>query len=379
MLEYVVQNSIEGNLTALKERMVGSAVFGRPADYDVANDPVVRIAAGEVRKRLSQYFSEHPGAEVRIELPAGGYVAEFLLGAHSVLPGSDDLVPAVPTATPTAVSVVEGEQRSAVASFLLTGKVWITLAVVLAIALAATWANLSYQMRRDFWRPVLAGPQSAVIVVGKKDISSTSNADSSHLATAGRTYLSFNDTMLVAQLCSIFRAYNVDCNLISAPATSLEYMHGRPIIFIGAFNNEWTLRMMQSLRYQIQRPASPAYVAGAANTDLDIRSIVEHKSGGDVALCTLYGVSRAVELGKDCALVARFHSTITDSLVVIVAGLGPEGTDGARQYITKPENLKQLIDRAPKGWGGENFEAVLQIDIVHGSPSRTDVLATNFW
>ena len=200
MLEYVVQNSIEGNLTALKERMVGSAVFGRPADYDVANDPVVRIAAGEVRKRLSQYFSEHPGSEVRIELPAGGYVAEFLLGPHSVLPGSGDILPEVSSATPTAVSVAAGKQRSAVAGLRMTRTAWITLAAVLAIALAATWADLSYQVRRDFWRPVLKGPQPAVIVVGKKDISSTSDSGSSHLATAGRTYLSFNDTMLVAQI-----------------------------------------------------------------------------------------------------------------------------------------------------------------------------------
>ena len=58
--------------------MIGAEMFGRPVDYDTSNDAVVRVRATEVRKRLSQYYSEAAQTPVvRIELPSGSYVPEF--------------------------------------------------------------------------------------------------------------------------------------------------------------------------------------------------------------------------------------------------------------------------------------------------------------
>src|SRR3954469_14485143 len=55
-LRYVVEHHGE----PLKERSIGVEVFGRQPDYDTAEDPVVRVRATEVRKRLSQYYGESP-------------------------------------------------------------------------------------------------------------------------------------------------------------------------------------------------------------------------------------------------------------------------------------------------------------------------------
>src|SRR5262244_776723 len=76
-LRYVVEQASENHLEGLKERTLGIEVFGRNPQYDTNQDPVVRAAAGEVRKRLAQYYLE-PGHEdeVRISLPAGSYVPE---------------------------------------------------------------------------------------------------------------------------------------------------------------------------------------------------------------------------------------------------------------------------------------------------------------
>ena len=43
----------------LKERTLGVEVFGREPGYDTNADPVVRISAGEVRKRIAQYYHEN--------------------------------------------------------------------------------------------------------------------------------------------------------------------------------------------------------------------------------------------------------------------------------------------------------------------------------
>jgi TolB-like protein/Tfp pilus assembly protein PilF len=88
--------------------MIGAEMFGRPIDYDTANDAVVRVKATEVRKRLAQYYlglTKPP--RVRIEIPAGTYVAKFHTekreetavtelaiaapGAESLSPGEDAL------------------------------------------------------------------------------------------------------------------------------------------------------------------------------------------------------------------------------------------------------------------------------------------------
>src|SRR5262249_27922474 len=76
-LRYVVEQASESRLEGLKERTLGIEVFGRAPEYDTNQDPVVRTAAGEVRKRLAQYYLE-PGheEEIRISLPAGSYVPE---------------------------------------------------------------------------------------------------------------------------------------------------------------------------------------------------------------------------------------------------------------------------------------------------------------
>lgn len=57
-LNYVVQKTLEGHRDELKERTIGVEVFGRVPNYDLNDDPIVRVTAGEVRKRLAQYYYE---------------------------------------------------------------------------------------------------------------------------------------------------------------------------------------------------------------------------------------------------------------------------------------------------------------------------------
>src|SRR5262249_18557836 len=69
-LRYVVEHASDNHLECLKERVLGVEVFKRDPQYDTNQDPVVRGTAGEVRKRLAQYYLE-PGRaeELRISLP----------------------------------------------------------------------------------------------------------------------------------------------------------------------------------------------------------------------------------------------------------------------------------------------------------------------
>jgi TolB-like protein len=78
-LRLVVEHALAGEHELLRERMIGAEMFHRSVDYDTANDPVVRVKATEVRKKLGSYYLEHAGyARVRIQLPSGTYVPRFV-------------------------------------------------------------------------------------------------------------------------------------------------------------------------------------------------------------------------------------------------------------------------------------------------------------
>ena len=99
-LQLIIEHALAGRYDHLRERMIGAEMFGRPINYDTANDAVVRVKATEVRKKLTQYYQElaRP-ATVRIELPPGSYVPQFLWAPAEKTPpaaGEPDSLPLQP-------------------------------------------------------------------------------------------------------------------------------------------------------------------------------------------------------------------------------------------------------------------------------------------
>ena len=80
LFRYIVAKTLQGQVSILKERTLGVEVFGRAPDYDTNADPIVRMTAGEIRKRIAQYYHESDHrVELRIDLPSGSYTAQFHL------------------------------------------------------------------------------------------------------------------------------------------------------------------------------------------------------------------------------------------------------------------------------------------------------------
>lgn len=78
LLRYVVEKTLAGETDQLKEYAVGVEVFERDGNYDPRLDSIVRVEAGRLRSRLDQYYSgEGAGSPIRINLPRGGYSAQF--------------------------------------------------------------------------------------------------------------------------------------------------------------------------------------------------------------------------------------------------------------------------------------------------------------
>lgn len=79
LLQYLVDQTLAGHPDMLKERIVGARVFGRDPDYDTGADPIVRVRAADLRKRLAQYYNgEGAASPVKIEIHPGSYHPVFL-------------------------------------------------------------------------------------------------------------------------------------------------------------------------------------------------------------------------------------------------------------------------------------------------------------
>lgn len=85
LLRHTIEAAIQGRSDQLHERQIGINAFHRHVGYDSDADPVVRIAAGDVRKRLAQYYANPETAgQIQIELPIGSYVPVFHFPSQEV-------------------------------------------------------------------------------------------------------------------------------------------------------------------------------------------------------------------------------------------------------------------------------------------------------
>jgi hypothetical protein len=377
LLEFAVRAALDENSGELKERTVGVQVFGRPADYDTSIDSVVRIAAGEVRRRMAVYFSEHPEMPVRFDLPAGSYKAEFHFRSQPI----DESISQEPRAriatnrgiespqTGTAevrtrqvdAPVTIPEVKTTLHRWFTKSRLALAAMLVFTIAGAGLWRQQHERARQEFWWPVLHGNQASMILVGKR-------------VTPPDATLALNDAIVTAQVCSVLREYQRECAVSPAVQASVDDLRGKSLVLIGGFNNPWTNRLLAPLPYQIRFDSSALPLAQRT------RLIVDHKATGDVRIGAKLGADDpSVDFSKDYAIIARFRSDITDGMAVVIAGLGLPGTSGAGQFVSSPEKMRELLLQAPKDWKGTNFEAVLQIDVVHGNSNHVEVIASHFW
>jgi hypothetical protein len=78
LLNFVVESTLRGDASHLKETTIGVAVFGRSPDYDPKVDTIVRSQAWRLRTKLRKYYSsEGANDPLLIDIPTGQYVPSF--------------------------------------------------------------------------------------------------------------------------------------------------------------------------------------------------------------------------------------------------------------------------------------------------------------
>jgi hypothetical protein len=78
-LRYVVGETLAGRTDRIKAYAIAVSVLGRDENFDPQVDPVVRIEASQLRRRLERYYlTGGVNSGIRIDLPKGSYVPTFI-------------------------------------------------------------------------------------------------------------------------------------------------------------------------------------------------------------------------------------------------------------------------------------------------------------
>ena len=398
LLQYIVEKTLEGKSDLLKERTLGVDVFDRQPAYDTNTDTVVRYTAGEVRKRLLLYYHELGRAsQIRISLPAGSYVPEFLHGqeepeetgddpASAAIPVIHDRFSTAPTGElrepePSALSTLVAQTFPPDAAVNMSlGSVsrrnrstyrrlfWLASAViVVVIAITGmTWRYRAVHPQTaldDFWRPVLHDQRTILICTGSvifapEKVSGT--------LTAGKDieypFVSMEGASAISHVSGLLQSSGVQTQLKSAGATPLTELREHSFLLLGAFNNQWTLRLLGPLRFHFA--SEPA------------ESIVDQMQP---QVRWVRDPSLPYSSADDYALVVRYRDTTTDSWVVVLAGVGRNGTEAAAEFASSPHYMQLLRDQLGKDFNTRNIEAVLKVSVIDGKTGAPSILAVHAW
>ena len=403
LLRYIVKHTLAGEDHLLRERVIGSEVFGRRPDYEPGEDPVVRLRAAEVRKRLAQFYqSAMEAPEVHIDIPSGSYratfrwrdsanpllhEAELSLATHPVEPEPHSLAPAPDFQKVAAVAeVLPANSRKRIR---LTYAA-ITLALLAAAVLVVSMPPDGVQASRfrEFWSLWANSSKPVIIAIGSNAVyrlSDTMNDQyakdhdletrgaeffvpltpdvtlrGSDLHPAENSFVALGDVAAVSSMVANLTRLKQSFQERFPNDISFAELRNSPSVLIGGFNNAMTLELTKNMRFVLR----------ARNEIDDIQ---------DPNRRWLLHASTDSHDTEDYAIITRLTQRQGDAPILSVAGMGQYGTLAAADFVCSPAAISEMTRRLPKDWASRNLQLVLHVKVVDFKPAATEVVAVHSW
>jgi hypothetical protein len=84
-------------------------------------------------------------------------------------------------------------------------------------------------------------------------------------------------------------------------------------------------------------------------------------------------------ISTDYAIVARYYDPTTEGPVMVIAGIGPYGTEAASAFAVTPQYLEQIAKQLPAGWENRNLEMVLKTEVIDGKAGPPLLVSSAVW
>jgi hypothetical protein len=415
---------LEGRAHELNEHLLGYDVFGRDSSYNPSDDPIVRVCAHEIRKKLEVYYgSEGANDPIRLEIPAGSYQPVFTQRASEPA--------ALETPVPPPETVTEPIRRQVSLRKLAIGFAFLGLAIAVMVL-----ALLNRQLRQRVaevetakdpatygavWTTFLTDTSPPLVILSNPPVLRFANSTDPEFLTkdsipltpeavaalkdkfvtnpevsikesgspAGDNHEPLSDKVVIERnqtprlivrtnvntgmgeaiglhyLTDFFRKASRSILLKQSRTLSAEDLKQHNVIMLGGiWVNEWSNKLTRSEDFVFTSKGTIENRNPQSGEEREYIPQFDRRTGN---------------LLVDYALIT-VKPNITDiNRVMLLAGVYSQGTEAAAEYVTNKNYLDQLNQRLQQvkesGVPPRSFQALLKLEVENGIPTTISILA----
>jgi hypothetical protein len=392
LLQYIVEQTLQGNAHELTEQHIGNALFHKPSDYSPLEDSSVRVHVRQLRLKLHEYFNEDGRNEpIILEIPKGSYAPVFRAALKT------EILP--PRIEPKTIPALAWSRRAILPWALCA--VLTTVCGVLAYRAVAhrappvaptpaalSWpfsqifdtrhqtiivvADSNYGMARILssqpgsldqylHRQFLQGPEASKIGAANSRLSE-------YLSNS--TLTSFADVADVVALYQMAGPLQTQVLVRYPRDLRLRDLDHNNYVFIGSpGSNPWVTLLQDKLNFR----ETEGVVGNSAKVFVNKNPLPGEQAQYE-------GLRWTGTMGEDYATISLLPNATHDGSVLVLQGLQQEGTEAAGRFLADPVNQRQLMSELGIA-AGENhsqniwFEALIRSRTVSGAPNTTTLVA----
>jgi hypothetical protein len=395
---------LKGRAHELNEYVLAYDVFGRDSNYNPSADPMVRVVAHEIRKKLETYYqNEGANDEIRMDLPAGSYQPFF----HRQIPPSSVEIVETP-----AEPIIEPGQKfwTLKVVTIILGFVVLGLAVT-AVMLAITNRTLRQKAGATadtvqygvVWENILNDSTAPVVVLSNPPVIRLSNphepdlpsrdsitlsneairalkgrmmtnpqtliGESRNINPDRRIIISINshtglgEAIGLHYLTNFFRRMEREIILKQSRTLSPEDLKNRNVIMLGgAWVNEWSGKLPDEEDFVYSVNATIVNRNPQTGEEREYLPQFDNRNG---------------DLMTDYALVTVKPNLTGANKVMVLSGIYSPGTEAAVEFTTDRNHLDHLNQRLKQANISGHFQALLKVGVENGIPTRVTILAVH--
>jgi hypothetical protein len=388
-LEFMCEQALCGKAGELNEYTIGAEIYERGPGFNSHEDSIVRVQAHEIRKSLLAYYEDEGRYDrVRIDLPAGGYIPQFVrTEIHPAHPSPSDSAPP-PNSTPV--------------------RRWILTTAAAVGLMAAGWTLRAYQARATgaapsrlpataawFWEPFLPPAAPPLVVLPVHPLLRLAHGgDSPDVWSRGQqipkdTLPEFRDTIHFRELPQ-FRLVP-DTTDFTAVGEALGLLNLSD--FFASAGQKMRANAGRLVDYEAVKSANTILLGGNQTWSGRIflyadgfrfhNGVIlnEKPLAGEQPVYRPEFDPVTGKLIRDYALVLMLPNELRERRVLLMYGIYTQGSQAAIEYVTNADRLAELrttlVERSPDGRSlPRYFQVLLSTSVENAVPGRVSLVAT---
>ncbi len=396
-LQLICDFYLGGRARELNEYLIGCEVFDRATDYNPSVDPIVRVGAHEVRKKLESYYqNEGANDKIRLEIPVGSYEPVFTRQLPSGEAASAALEPSLPLAVPQTGRRLMLMLEVAVVTLVIAVGILIYFNLKLQ---PSGYTSTPAKNQEDYgavWAPFLNDPDPPLLVLSNPPVYRFSNVTDPEvliknsiglsnqqvrllneelrdkfvmqhnriprLVLTTTTYTGIGEAIGLYRVTDLFRSLGKNTLLKQSRTVSAEDLKTHNVILLGSiWVNEWAGKL----------PLKEDFVYSGDATILNLNPLPgeerEYKASFD---------ERTGRLLTDYAVITVKPNISDQNTVMVLAGIHSEGTEAAAECVTTRSHLAELNQRLMSAGGPvKYFQALLKVGVENAIPTTISIIA----